>query len=334
MILEIAIGDAYGAPFEFASTEFIEKFNDLQGYKTRKTKWGTVAGGGKYTDDTAMSIAIAEHILDGRDLTPRLFFESFVKHYHRDIPRQGRAGYSKRMVERFDLCMKAGQITDKIMADSQVPASSNGAVMRSVPLGLLRREDLDRAVIAQTLCTHAHVDAIRASHVIALAAHYLIYDLCSLDQLATVLVLEGDVSNLINGYVPKGVNENPIDCDAVQTVQAVFYLLFNKKKQSEILQEAINMGGDVDSVASIALGLASLTDEIEADLDSIDEDASLLLDLESASRYGRVFITDLDRRIDTYIKSNWEEVQNEIKEEENAETEMAESNDSTDTGSN
>ncbi|MBB1364714.1 ADP-ribosylglycohydrolase family protein [Shewanella sp. SR44-4] len=59
MLKEIAIADAYGAGFEFSSAKKVKMYNDLSTYCTHDL-YGFSA---KYTDDTQMTIAIAELLL-------------------------------------------------------------------------------------------------------------------------------------------------------------------------------------------------------------------------------------------------------------------------------
>lgn len=67
MLLELAIGGAYGAGFEYAD-EMARTHNDLSNYVQHPRHRGTKPG--MYTDDTQMSLAIAELIVDGADWTP------------------------------------------------------------------------------------------------------------------------------------------------------------------------------------------------------------------------------------------------------------------------
>src|SRR6266702_7901362 len=55
-----AIGDAYGVCFEYARREIIRTRNNLAGY-FHHHKYQT--GGGRYSDDTQMSVAVAEALL-------------------------------------------------------------------------------------------------------------------------------------------------------------------------------------------------------------------------------------------------------------------------------
>lgn len=59
MLVELAIGDAYGAGFEYAPAAIL-KHNDLSRY-IQHPKHNIRPG--QYTDDTQMSLAIAEAIV-------------------------------------------------------------------------------------------------------------------------------------------------------------------------------------------------------------------------------------------------------------------------------
>jgi ADP-ribosyl-[dinitrogen reductase] hydrolase len=60
MLIELAVGDAYGAGFEYVSKTIL-KHNDLSGYIQHPRHKGIRPG--YYTDDTQMSLAIAEAIV-------------------------------------------------------------------------------------------------------------------------------------------------------------------------------------------------------------------------------------------------------------------------------
>jgi ADP-ribosylglycohydrolase len=57
LLLELAIGDAYGAGFEFADAQTVREKNDLSRYVKHPRHR---IQPGSYTDDTQMSLAIAE----------------------------------------------------------------------------------------------------------------------------------------------------------------------------------------------------------------------------------------------------------------------------------
>jgi ADP-ribosylglycohydrolase len=65
---------------------------------------------------------------------------------------------------------------------------------------------------------------------------------------------------------------------------------------SKLLRYCINFGGDVDTVASIALAVASNSREVEQDL------PQHLTDTLENGTYGREYIEVLDRRLMAMVK--------------------------------
>ena len=88
MLVELAVGDAYGAGFEYASDALVRDRNDLSWY-VQHPRHGIRPGA--YTDDTQMSIAVAEAILSGERWTPALLARHFVTAFKRDR----REGYAR-----------------------------------------------------------------------------------------------------------------------------------------------------------------------------------------------------------------------------------------------
>ena len=68
MLVELAIGDAYGAGFEYASPQIVYSNNNLRAYIPHP-KHPIIPG--HYTDDTQMSIAIAEAIIEQAQMSGR-----------------------------------------------------------------------------------------------------------------------------------------------------------------------------------------------------------------------------------------------------------------------
>ncbi|HRF41815.1 MAG TPA: ADP-ribosylglycohydrolase family protein [Saprospiraceae bacterium] len=97
MIIEGAIGDAYGAGFEFADMEFIKNKNQLTHYQQHPLFESIYK---KYTDDTQMALAIAELLIEKTAWTPVAIADKFVEVFKRD-PRQGYAKGRSRKVDRI-----------------------------------------------------------------------------------------------------------------------------------------------------------------------------------------------------------------------------------------
>jgi ADP-ribosyl-[dinitrogen reductase] hydrolase len=125
MLVELAIGDAYGAGFEYAEAEFVAANNGLEGYVRNPRYPGLVPG--SYTDDT-QPIAVAELLLSGRAWTGRNIADQFVEVFRRD-PRQG---YSRRTYALLNTV--AGG--DELIAGIDARSDRSGAAMRAGPIGL------------------------------------------------------------------------------------------------------------------------------------------------------------------------------------------------------
>jgi len=88
MLLELAVGDAYGAGFEYAADWIVREKNKLSCY-IHHPRHGIKPG--CYTDDTQMSVAVAEAIVADEPWTAEFLAQRFVTVFKRD-PREGYAG--------------------------------------------------------------------------------------------------------------------------------------------------------------------------------------------------------------------------------------------------
>ena len=86
-----AIGDAYGACFEYAPMDVIRSRNTLKGYFPHHKY---AIGCGRYTDDTQMSVAVSETLIKfGGAASVCSLAESFVKAFKRDERQAIRADF-------------------------------------------------------------------------------------------------------------------------------------------------------------------------------------------------------------------------------------------------
>ena len=272
MLIEIAIGDAYGAGFEFAPRAKIDQHNDGSGYVAHEL--GIPAG--HYTDDTQMSIAIAELLLQGTRPDALACANAFVDAYRRD-PREG---YSRGFGQLLSEAADGSELLRRIRPGS----IRNGAAMRSVPLGLLAdRELMRRLARQQASVTHDSPEGRLSSEVVALMAHALWHHGARVGELAAMVAAE-------TGFELRDDWQAEVEVDAVQTLHAVHTALAAHRSMRELLRACVAFGGDTDSVAAIALGLASLSQEFVNDLP-----ASLLEGLENGP-FGRDWLIALDAR--------------------------------------
>jgi ADP-ribosylglycohydrolase len=274
MLLELAVGDAYGAGFEYAPQDVIRKHNTGT-YYIQHQKHNIRPG--CYTDDTQMSLAIAEALVSGEHWTPPSLARRFVEVFRRD-PREGYAG-------RFYAFLQEVQNGDEFLARIRPDSDKSGASMRAAPLGVLPTiGQVVETCRVQAALTHNTPDGIHAAIAAALMAHYFLYRLGPKAELGAFLEREvpGSWSSRWEGKVgPKGW----------MSVRAAITAVVRNGRLSDLLRDCIGFSGDVDTVATIALAAASCCAEYEQDLPS-----NLVENLENGA-YGRDYLLALDRQL-------------------------------------
>jgi ADP-ribosylglycohydrolase len=274
MLVELAIGDAYGAGFEYASDRVVRECNDLSRY-IRHPKHPIAPG--QYTDDTQMSIAIAEAIVDEDPWTPLALATRFVAAFRRD-PREGYAG-------RFFAFLQEVRDGAEFIAKIQPQSDKSGAAMRACPIGVFPSvaEVVDRCT-TQAKLTHDTPDGIAAAVAAALTAHYFLYRVGPRSELPEFL----------RSHVA-GPWETPwtvkVGAQGMMSVRAAITALVAHDSLTSLLRACIAYTGDVDTVATIALGAAAGSAEYEQDLPG-----HLYAGLEDGP-YGRAFLEALDARL-------------------------------------
>jgi ADP-ribosylglycohydrolase len=273
MLIEIAIGDAYGSGFEFAPRAKIERANDGLHYEAHEK--GIPPG--RYTDDTQMSIAVAELLLAGGEPDGDACADAFLCAFRRD-PRPGYAAHFAVLLED---CVSGAALRRRIAPGSR----RNGAAMRSVPLALVGDIDrLERLAHTQAAVTHDSPQGRLSSFVVGLMGHALVHERAPVATLPRIVQAR-------TGFALRADWSEEVACDGIETLHAVNTALQRHRGMAALLRECAEFGGDVDTVAAIALGLASLTPDYAADLPRSLHDA-----LEDGP-FGRTWLHGLDVRL-------------------------------------
>lgn len=274
MLLELAIGDAYGSRFEYAPPEMVASQNNLLGYG-KHPRHGTLPG--YYTDDTQMSLAIAEAIVSGEPWQPERLAERFVRAFHRD-PREG---YATGFYHFLRGVQDGKEFLERIRPDSD----KSGAAMRAAPIGIFPTiAEVTERCRVQAALTHNTPDGIHAALAAALMTHYSLYRLGPKANLGTFLEeqVPGEWATPWQGKVgSKGW----------MSVRAAITAFLASDSLSEMLRRSIAFTGDVDTVATIALAAGSCSAEVVSDLPAILYDG-----LERGS-FGYDYIQDLDKQL-------------------------------------
>jgi ADP-ribosyl-[dinitrogen reductase] hydrolase len=270
MLVELAIGDAYGAAFEYVPRKHIVRFNTLAGY-ARHPRHSLEPG--SYTDDTQMTIAVAEVLAHGQSWSRAAFAERFVLAFKRD-PREGYArGFHQFLTDVQD----GADFLRRIRPHSD----KSGAAMRACPIGLLETPGRVADIAAdQASITHDTSDGIAAAVAAALATHYFAYQLGAPEELPRFLAEEDErwAAPWSGEVGPKGW----------MSVRAAITALARNRSLAALLRDCVDFGGDVDTVATIALGAASTSRDYQRDLPAVLYDG-----LEDGS-FGRSYLARLD----------------------------------------
>ena len=277
-----AIGDSYGAGFEFTTQTFINQNNLMRDY-VQHPKWDTLPG--NYTDDTQMQMALAELMLNPKVIWNHYHIAAaFFEVFKRD-PRKGYAGpfyeFLKGCTERDDF--------QRFLYNMRPHSQKVGGAMRAGVIGLI--PDMDAVInlaMLQASVTHATKIGMESAVASALITHYFHYKVGPKGFLSDWLTDEGldyswgaphlgRVARISrSGHVPVW--------DAVQVIM-------KHDSMTAILRDCVARGGDTDTCATIALTAASRSVEVEQNL-SID----LINGLED-DEWGYSHLEKLDRAL-------------------------------------
>lgn len=274
MLTEIAIADAYGAGFEFSPPEKVASCNDLSSFQ--KHELYDIQG--KYTDDTQLTIAISKTLLENESPTKEDFARNILSCFKRDP----RPGYSKGFYEILSNYNGAIDLLTKLNPDSE----RNGAAIRSVPIGYIANiEKVTEVATIQASVTHNTPIGIASSITVATIAHYAIHKNLHVREIPRILATHKLDQWDLNWSATVSVN-------AFDTVSAALTCLIHNRSISTLLVNCISLGGDTDSVASIAVGLASCFSDYSHDL------PVALINGLNEPMYGIDYLDKLEGRLD------------------------------------
>jgi ADP-ribosylglycohydrolase/predicted NAD-dependent protein-ADP-ribosyltransferase YbiA (DUF1768 family) len=189
-LLGVGLGDALGRPAEGRSPETIRQHH---GRIADFIPWRGWRGGpkGTFTDDTELTLALAESLIERREVDP--------------------ADFARRCVAWLPVGRGRGRVTTEACErlaegtpwqEAGTPSAGNGAAMRAAPIGLLHPLDVNalrRDAALSAVVTHADPTAALS----AAAMAYLVADLVhippgQLDVAALLGRLEAAVGDFVD----------------------------------------------------------------------------------------------------------------------------------------
>jgi len=256
-ILALALGDAFGAPYEGGPVE--------------RALWaiiGTKNGYRRWTDDTQMTIDVIESLIARGGVDQQELATRFARSYRWS---RGYGPGAARVLKRIRRG-EAWQTTNR----SVYPAGSsgNGAAMRAPAIGLFYadagEDELVEAARRSAVVTHAHPDGCTGAVIIALTTALVGHGQGPLEIIGRLslhvqsghyarrLKLAGtwlrEDKSVIAKQVAAGLGNGIAAVDSCVT--AVYLALrFRARPFDELLAFAISVGGDVDTIAAMAAAI-------------------------------------------------------------------------------
>lgn len=275
MFLEMGIGDAFGSAFEFITPERQREVGLVNDCRTYQQHPELPLGNGRYTDDTQMSLAIAEALIEDRALTRERLADKFVECYRRDP----RPGYGKRFYEILNRVESGAELLLTILPYS----TRSGAAMRAGPCGLLRDlKDVLEMSALQASVTHDSPEGRMSAQAVSVAAHFMFYERGPRTDLGQYL------EQFVPGYAWAEPWHDWASVEGIPCAHAAITAVREGEGLTDVLRRSVAVGGDVDTVAAIALFIASLSNEIDDNLPQ-----SLFEGLEDGL-YGKSYLLKMD----------------------------------------
>ncbi|MEX2586440.1 MAG: ADP-ribosylglycohydrolase family protein [Actinomycetota bacterium] len=254
------VGDALGAPFEGYPHQL--SAGQLDGVTTAVSEL-------RYTDDTALTHALAESLIARGSLDLDHLAGRFSSAYSRD-PHRGYGAGAAHLLER----VAAGEDWRGLAANQFGGRGSfgNGAAMRVAPVALLAYPAVNRAVSmgrSSASVTHTHPEAIDAAGIQAAAVALALTTAAGVDRFAVDHLLSQATTPSLRKALRAVAQLKPSSTAAqvaavtgtgIRAVEAVpaalAAVLLNMQSFSATVRFAITLGGDTDTIASMAGAIA------------------------------------------------------------------------------
>ena len=269
-VLGLAVGDAFGMPYECGKRGEFDVRRETETPEGRHEMRGFTPGmpayfykepmpPGIWTDDTAMTLAEMESAVRLGRIDPDDVMRNFCRwHYDGMFSATGTAIGQGRQTLQALARYREGTPAVRCGGSGERD-NGDGSLMRMLPYvfaeKLLARDGADLAALSSL--THAHPVSIRACELFVRFARGLLRgesrERCAealageappFDRLSALAALPEEAINS-SGYV-------------VSALEAALWCFLTTEDYESCVLRAVNLGGDTDTVAAIAGGLAGL----------------------------------------------------------------------------
>ena len=272
----LAVADALGVPYESETLGNMQKHPciDMIGFHHHNQPKGS------WSDDTSMSLCVADSLSKGYDLTDMM--KRFSSWYnHKEYTAAGRTFDVGRTCRRAIIKFQEG-FPAEYCGDRTVDGNGNGALMRTFPIALYQCLNFHDDCISDFLLpihevsslTHAHEIGLICCGLFSLMLKELLTDsnrsLLDAAQsayskaMSTYRAMDGDFKEYLDLFsepaeiMKKTADMLPSWGYALNTWNIALWSLLTTESYYDCVLKAINIGGDTDTNAAVAGALAGV----------------------------------------------------------------------------
>lgn len=194
----------------------------------------------RFTDDSVLTVAIADSILNMDNTSPRKCYAQHIRTYYNRYPH---AGFGQMFIDWAE--------SDSLRIQRSY---GNGASMRVSAIGWAF-DDVDtikKQVTESCYYTHHNREAIKCAQAVALAVYY-----------ARKEIDKSEIKHLLTeefkfAFVPIDILREgyQFDSRSIYSVPPAIEAFFETEDYESCIRRAISLGGDSDTIAAIAGGIA------------------------------------------------------------------------------
>ena len=238
-IYGLAVGDAFGVPYEFHSRGSFVPSDDMIGYGSHDVPAGT------FSDDTSMTLATCDSIrarggrIDTKDMRQRFGHWLFCGEYAVDH-------------HVFDVGNTVATALNEGIGCTSEWSNGNGSLMRIIPLAFTDASDDEIREVSAI--THGHKTSMDA------CARFV--------EIVRRLIDGGELYAVIDSYEPEvdtmSIDSVKSDGYVMDTYTAALWCLRHTDNYKDAVMLAVQLGDDTDTTAAVVGGVAGVYYGIES----------------------------------------------------------------------
>lgn len=293
-----AIGDSLGMPFEMKDPDH-PLFKDWDGNHLQGKHHKLNPG--QFTDDTQMSLAMTKSLIRCNGFDPVDMAKAYLEWYQTGA--RGMGGTTRVAMQALEKGVPYHS-SGVHLGPTGIPVGGNGTAMRAAPMGVFFHRDLEQVKInirTDAEITHRVEECILGGIAVAIGAALLTRkDATPKSLISKVVEHLPDSATKQHLLVANRLAEKDVPPDiamqtigtsgyVVESVAAAFYCVSRHFGYKNIVVNAVKGGGDADTIAAMAGGLAGIyfgLDGIPQEYKDVVEEFDNLCKLDERLREG------------------------------------------------